>query len=306
MSSLSDVLKHTLTSLLIVGRNIPGQRVQLPIEHINTICHASCNVFAKEPTLLRIKAPVVIVGDIHGQYYDLLRIFQSQGVPPEKTFLFLGDYVDRGKYSIEVMTLLLALKLQYPNNIHLLRGNHECGNITKIYGFYDECKRRYNVKLWKTFVGVFDQMPIAAVVGDRIFCVHGGLSPDIDHLDEINKVIQRPTQIPEFGPLCDLLWSDPDSKAIGWTENDRGVSFIFGQDAAERFLKMNDLDLICRAHQCVEQGYEFCYGRKVITIFSAPSYCGDMNNAGAVMIVDKDLKCRISAIEAIEKVDEVM
>lgn len=306
MSSLSDVLKHTLTSLLIVGRNTPGQRVQLPIEHINTICHASREAFAKEPTLIRLRAPVVIVGDIHGQYYDLLRIFQSQGVPPEKTFLFLGDYVDRGKYSIEVMTLLLALKLQYPNNIHLLRGNHECGNITKIYGFYDECKRRYNVKLWKTFVGVFDQMPIAAVVGERIFCVHGGLSPDIDKVDEINQVIQRPTEIPEFGPLCDLLWSDPDSKAIGWTENDRGVSYIFGQDAAERFLKMNDLDLICRAHQVIEMGYEFNYGRKVITVFSAPSYCNDMNNAGAVMIVDKDLKCRISAIEAIEKVDNVM
>ena len=301
--SREDILKHVLTSLLIVGKNTPGQRVQLPLEHIEMICHEAREMFASEPSLLRVSAPVVIVGDIHGQYYDLLRIFESQGVPPEKNFVFLGDYVDRGKYSIEVMTLLMALKLKYPKNIHLLRGNHECSNITKMYGFYDECKRRYNVKLWKTFIGAFEQLPISAVVGNRIFCVHGGISPDIDKVEEVNT-IKRPTEIPEEGPLCDLLWSDPESGSIGWKENDRGVSYIFGQDTTERFLKMNDLDLICRAHQVVEQGYEFCYGRKVITVFSAPSYCGEMDNAGAVLIVDKDLKCRISAIKAVETVSK--
>jgi serine/threonine-protein phosphatase PP1 catalytic subunit len=187
-------------------------------------------------------------GDIHGQYSDLLRLFEYGGFPPEANYLFLGDYVDRGKQSLETICLLLAYKIKYPENFFLLRGNHECASINRIYGFYDECKRRFNVRLWKVFTECFNTLPVAALIDDKILCMHGGLSPDLAHLDEI-KNLQRPTDVPDQGLLCDLLWSDPGKDAQGWGMNDRGVSYTFGADKVSEFLQKHDLDLICRAHQ---------------------------------------------------------
>lgn len=206
----------------------------------------------------------------HGQYYDLLRLFEYGGFPPDANYLFLGDYVDRGKQSLETICLLLAYKIKYPENFFLLRGNHECASINRIYGFYDECKRRYNIKLWKTFTDCFNTLPIAAIIDEKIFCVHGGLSPEHHSMDQIRR-IQRPTDVPDSGIICDLLWSDPDKDIDGWGENDRGVSFTFGGDVVAKFLKKHDLDLVCRAHQVVEDGYEFFGKRRLVTIFSAPN-----------------------------------
>ena len=149
--------------------------------------------------------PPHIEGDTHGQFYDLLRAFEYGGFPPEANYLFLGDYVDRGKQSIEVAVCILAYKIKYPENFFCLRGNHECAGINRIYGFYDECKRRYSVKLWKQFSDVFNCLPASAVIDDKIFCVHGGLSPELSSLEQIAN-IARPTDIPETGILCDLIW----------------------------------------------------------------------------------------------------
>ncbi|MEQ2176589.1 hypothetical protein GOODEAATRI_029499, partial [Goodea atripinnis] len=228
--------------------------------------------------------------DIHGQYYDLLRLFEYGGFPPESNYLFLGDYVDRGKQSLETICLLLAYKIKYPENFFLLRGNHECASINRIYGFYDECKRRYNIKLWKTFTDCFNCLPIAAIVDEKIFCCHGGLSPDLQSMEQIRRIM-RPTDVPDQGLLCDLLWSDPDKDVLGWGENDRGVSFTFGSEVVAKFLHKHDLDLICRAHQVVEDGYEFFAKRQLVTLFSAPNYCGEFDNAGAMMSVDETLMC---------------
>jgi serine/threonine-protein phosphatase PP1 catalytic subunit len=141
---------------------------------------------------------ILFIGDIHGQYYDLLRLFEYGGYPPEANYLFLGDYVDRGKQSLETICLLLAYKIKYPENFFLTRGNHECSSINRLYGFYDECKRRYSVKLWKTFTDCFNTLPITASVDDRILCMHGGLSPELESLEQL-KIIHRPTDIPEHG-----------------------------------------------------------------------------------------------------------
>lgn len=144
--------------------------------------------------------------------------------------------------------MLLAFKVRYPDKVFLLRGNHEDAKINRIYGFYDECKRRFNVRLWKIFTDCFNCLPVAALIGDKILCMHGGLSPELQNLDQI-KEIQRPTDVPDSGLLCDLLWSDPDSHVQGWGDSDRGVSFTFGPDRVDDFLAKNNLDLICRGHQ---------------------------------------------------------
>lgn len=192
----------------------PGKQVNLTEQEIRGLCIKSRDIFMAQPNLLEIEAPMRICGDIHGQYSDLLRLFEQGGFPPESNYLFLGDYVDRGKQSLETICLLLSYKVKYPENFFLLRGNHECASINRIYGFYDECKRRYNVKTWKTFIDCFNCIPIAAIIDDKIMCMHGGLSPELATLDQIRRIM-RPTDIPDTGLLCDLLWSDPDKEVQG-------------------------------------------------------------------------------------------
>mmetsp|Transcript_53217 Transcript_53217/g.130410 ORF Transcript_53217/g.130410 Transcript_53217/m.130410 type:complete len:339 (+) Transcript_53217:321-1337(+) len=277
-----------------------SRALKLTEEEIRLLCGEARKVFLSQSPLLELDAPIKICGDIHGQFSDLLRLFEYGGVPPQSNYLFLGDYVDRGKQSIETITLLLAYKVRYPENFFLLRGNHECASINRIYGFYDECRRRYNVKLWKTFCDVFNCLPVAAIVDEKIFCIHGGLSPEHTNMEQIRRVM-RPTDIPDQGLLCDLLWSDPDKDTKGWGENDRGVSFTFGPDIVSRFLQRFDLDLICRAHQVVEDGYEFFGDRRLVTIFSAPNYTGEFDNAGAMMSVDETLMCSFQILKPSER-----
>ena len=173
-------------------------------------------------------------------------MFEMCGFPPQANYLFLGDYVDRGKQSLETILLLLCYKIKFPENFFLLRGNHECANVTRgtspletqlmiVYGFYDECKRRTNIKTWKTFIDVFNTLPIASIVASKIFCVHGGLSPSLKSMDDIRR-IQRPTDVPDYGLLNDLVWSDPSDTAIDWEDNERGVSFCYGKSVINAFL----------------------------------------------------------------------
>lgn len=280
---------------LLAVRTTPRKQVQLPEYQIRQLCHVSREIFLQQPMLVELEAPVNIVGDIHGQYSDLLRHFDKTGYPPDANYLFLGDYVDRGKQSLETICLVLAYKIKYPNNFFLLRGNHECASINRIYGFYDECKRRYSIKLWKTFTDCFNCLPIAALIEGTIFCMHGGLSPDLIDLGQLRS-IPRPIDVPDHGLICDLLWSDPDEDITGWGENDRGVSYTFGGDVVRTFLAKHDCSLIVRAHQVVEDGYQFFQKRQLVTLFSAPNYCGEFDNAGAIMIVSEDLTCWFSIL----------
>ena len=251
----------------------------------------------KQPVFLELESPITVCGDTHGQYPDLLKLFEAGGYPPDTNYLFLGDYVDRGKQSLETICLLMAYKIKYDENFFLLRGNHECGSINRIYGFYDECKKRYNLKLWKSFIDCFNCLPIAASIDDKILLMHGGLSPELNSIDQLRKIV-RPTDVPEEGLLCDLLWSDPDSQVVnGWGPNDRGVSVVFNEKIIQKFLEKFDFDLICRAHQVVEEGYEFFGDRQLVTVFSAPNYCEEFDNAGAMMVVDENLMCSFKIIK---------
>jgi len=275
---------------LLSGRGIRNKLVQVEEGQLRQLLTAARDTFLRQPSLLELQAPLKLLGDIHGQYQDLLRFFEVSGYPPDQNYLFLGDYVDRGKQSIETMALLLAYKIKYPENMFLLRGNHECSSITRIYGFYDECKRRYNIRLWKGFCDVFNCLPPAALVEDRILCMHGGLSPELSSLEDIRR-LARPTDIPDTGLLCDLLWADPDKDVTGWCENDRGVSYIYGPDVLTQMNSRLGLDLIVRAHQVVEDGYEFFGDRQLVTLFSAPNYCGEFDNAAALLSLSDDLMC---------------
>nr|XP_012637792.2 LOW QUALITY PROTEIN: serine/threonine-protein phosphatase PP1-gamma catalytic subunit [Microcebus murinus] len=296
---MADIDKLNIDSiiqrLLEVRGSKPGKNVQLQENEIRGLCLKSREIFLSQPILLELEAPLKICGDIHGQYYDLLRLFEYGGFPPESNYLFLGDYVDRGKQSLETICLLLAYKIKYPENFFLLRGNHECASINRIYGFYDECKRRYNIKLWKTFTDCFNCLPIAAIVDEKILC-HWWLSPDLTSMDRFG--IMRPTDVPVkvfFGIFCGL---PPIKIVLGWGERMRGVSFTFGCEGAN-FLDKHDLDLSCRAHQVVEMVY--LQRRQLVTLFSAPNYCGEFDNAGAMMSVDETLMCSFQILKPAEK-----
>mmetsp|Transcript_9608 Transcript_9608/g.21053 ORF Transcript_9608/g.21053 Transcript_9608/m.21053 type:complete len:301 (-) Transcript_9608:221-1123(-) len=284
-----------IAQLLSVRNAPPGTEVNLSEDLIVKLVRAAREIFLQQPMLIEVRAPINICGDTHGQYSDMLRLFEVGGFPPDSNYIFLGDYVDRAKQSIEVITLAICYKIKYPESFFLLRGNHECASLNRIYGFYDECKRRYSVKLWRIFADCFNCMPVSAVVEDKILCMHGGLSPDLDHLSQTFD-IPRPTDVPDEGLLCDLLWADPDLNVMGWGYNARGVSYTFGHDIISDFLSRHDLDLICRAHQVVEDGYEFQANRQLLTIFSAPNYCGEFDNAGAIMVVKEDLVCSFKII----------
>ncbi|KAF8536635.1 serine/threonine protein phosphatase-like protein [Trichophaea hybrida] len=301
MSALKLIdLDDMITRLLDAGyAGKVTKAVCLKNAEIQAICVAAREVFLSQPALVELSAPVKIVGDVHGQYTDLIRMFEMCGFPPNANYLFLGDYVDRGKQSLETILLLLCYKLKFPENFFLLRGNHECANVTRVYGFYDECKRRCNIKIWKTFVDTFNTLPITAIVAGKIFCVHGGLSPSLQHMDDIRQ-IARPTDVPDYGLLNDLLWSDPADMAGDWEENERGVSYCFGKKVIVDFLAKHDFDLVCRAHMVVEDGYEFFNERTLVTVFSAPNYCGEFDNWGAVMSVSAELLCSFELLKPLD------
>ena len=288
-----------LISKLIEERGSKNYRCPTspPEMELRQLALAARERFMAQPMLLEVKAPIRIVGDIHGQFQDLLRWFELLGYPPESKYLFLGNYVDYGEASIETICLLLAFTLKYPETFFLLRGSHECASINRIHGFFDECKRRYSIRLFKVFTDVFDCLPVAAVVENAIFCCHGGLSPDLHSVDQIRQ-IARPTDVPNRGLLCDLLWADPEEGMKGWTPIDYGVSYMFGEDVVDDFLDKSGLDLICRAHRVMEKGYGFFAQRQLVTIFSAPNYCGEFDNAGGVMSVAENCLCSFNILPA--------
>ncbi|OXV09666.1 hypothetical protein Egran_02571 [Elaphomyces granulatus] len=301
MGALKKIdLDDMISRLLDAGYSAKVTKaVCLKNAEIVAICTAARELFLSQPALLELSAPVKIVGDVHGQYTDLIRLFEMCGFPPASNYLFLGDYVDRGKQSLETILLLLCYKLRYPENFFLLRGNHECANVTRVYGFYDECKRRCNIKIWKTFIDTFNCLPIASIVAGKIFCVHGGLSPSLSHMDDI-RGIARPTDVPDYGLLNDLLWSDPAEMEEDWEPNERGVSYCFGKKVIMDFLQRHDFDLVCRAHMVVEDGYEFFTDRILVTVFSAPNYCGEFDNWGAIMSVSAELLCSFELLKPLD------
>jgi len=266
-------------------------------EQVKSLCLKAKELLIEEANVQYVDSPVTICGDIHGQFFDLIELFRVGGWCPETNYLFMGDFVDRGFYSVETFLLLLILKVRYPDRITLIRGNHESRHITQVYGFYDECQRKYgSVNVWRYCCEVFDHLSLGAVVDGRVFCVHGGLSPVVGTLDQI-RVIDRKQEVPNDGPMCDLLWSDPDD-IDGWGVSPRGAGYLFGADIVRMFNHNNDIELVACAHQLVMEGYKLMFDRRIVTVWSAPNYCYRCGNVASILELDEDLRQEYKVFES--------
>lgn len=261
---------------------ITKQCKYLPENDLKKLCDIVSEILLEESNVQPVSTPVTVCGDIHGQFYDLEELFRRGGQVPDTNYVFLGDFVDRGYYSLETFTRLLTLKAKYPSKITLLRGNHESRQITQVYGFYDECLTKYgNVNAWKYCCGVFDLLTVAALIDEKILCVHGGLSPEIKTVDQI-RCLERNQEIPHKGAFCDLVWSDPEDVET-WSTSPRGAGYLFGAKVTHDFMQINSLSLICRAHQLVHEGYKYMFDDKLVTIWSAPNYCYRCGNIASII-----------------------
>ncbi|CAG99490.1 phosphoprotein phosphatase PP4 catalytic subunit PPH3 [Kluyveromyces lactis] len=271
-------------------------------DSIYSLCVMAQELLMNESNVTHVDTPVTICGDIHGQLHDLLTLFAKSGGIEKNRYIFLGDFVDRGFYSLESFLLLVCYKLRYPDRIVLIRGNHETRQITKVYGFYDEVVRKYgNSNVWRYCCEVFDYLPLGAIVNNKVFCVHGGLSPDVLSINEI-RTIDRKKEVPHEGAMCDLLWSDPEDVDT-WSLSPRGAGFLFGQNEVDKFLHTNSVELIARAHQLVMEGYKEMFDGGLVTVWSAPNYCYRCGNVAAVLRIDDDMTKDYTIFEAVQARD---
>ena len=262
--------------------------------------HMSEDIFFQEGTLLILSAPISICGDVHGQFHDVLKLFEIGGQPSETKYLFLGDYVDRGLHSVETLALLLAYKIKYPDRFFLLRGNHESRKVNTLYGFYEEIVQRFgHAGPWKLCNEIFDLLPLAALVDDKLYCVHGGLSPQVKLVDQV-VLFERRKEIPEkICAVSDICWSDPQEDMEEWGPNPRGAGHLFGRRPVKEFCFNNNLQCIVRAHQLINDGYQWLFDNKLVTVWSAPNYMYRNNNLASIMEVKSDLTSSFKVFEAV-------
>ncbi|KAJ1920800.1 3',5'-cyclic-nucleotide phosphodiesterase (PDEase) (3':5'-CNP) [Mycoemilia scoparia] len=268
---------------------------RLTEEQALLIINKAASLLEKEDTLLNLPAPITVCGDIHGQYYDLMKLLEVGGDPSCTRYLFLGDYVDRGYFSIECLLYLYALKITYPNTFSMIRGNHECRHLTDYFTFKLECQHKYSDAVYEASLRSFCCLPLAAIVNKQFLCIHGGLSPELQSLDDLRN-LNRFCEPPTHGLMCDLLWADPvddfghEKNKSYFTHNyARGCSYFYSYAAVCKFLEANGLLSLIRAHEAQDNGYRMYRKNKttgfpvVITLFSAPNYLDVYNNKAAVL-----------------------
>lgn len=252
---------------------------------IEQICRKSIENFQQQGTVIKISGAFTIIGDIHGNLQDLLNIFSIFGFPPRTKYMFLGDYVDRGQHSIEVIILLLSMVCKFPQHVYLIRGNHEFQHINKVYGFFDEIMAKYNnADIWRMFNQVFSYLPLASIINEQIFCVHGGLSPLTQSILDISSISLPIVSYEKLPQVSDLVWSDPTNDFLDFVPSDRGAGVLFGKRAVEQFLQNSNLSLLVRGHQCISTGVHAFAGTLGITIFSSSKYVNDNNKCGVSVV----------------------
>jgi len=255
----------------------------IPENTLNDLMFKLIEILILESNVLVLKSPIVICGDIHGQLYDLFELFSKGGDPSDNMYLFLGDYVDRGHHSVLTFAYLAALKIKYPHNIYLLRGNHESRQVNQMYGFFSECQILYgHPGFWSLCNDVFDFLPMAAIIDNKVFSVHGGISPEIPLIAKIDS-LNRFDEIPSQGQLADLVWSDPENEEPNWKKNSRGAGYVFGENQVRAFCNLNNIEFITRSHQLAMEGYQWFFNNQLITVWSAPNYMYRSGNKASIM-----------------------
>jgi diadenosine tetraphosphatase ApaH/serine/threonine PP2A family protein phosphatase len=246
------------------------------------------DILMRESNVLFLSSPITVVGDVHGQILDLFKMFRKSGNPGEVQYLMLGDYVDRGYSSIETFMYLAIMKILNPDRVFLLRGNHESRSVNQMYGLLNECNQAYGHSgIWFLLNRVFDLLPIAAVIDNSWYCVHGGLSPDLRSIGKIISEINRRQEVPPNGPFADLLWSDPDD-VQKFSANRRGAGYIFGRGEVSQFLHLNKMKVVARSHQLAMNGYTWMFDNTLVTVWSAPNYMYRSGNKASVLKLDGD------------------
>lgn len=297
LSSFSALLETE--DILDIGNTIP-----IPILDTTTViklCHIEQQLLQKQPSLLRISPPIVVVGDLHGSFHDLLRLFSLFHQPPATKYLFLGDYVDRGPFSLEVLIMLIAYQCAYPDQVFLIRGNHEIASVNSQYGFKLHLLQIYNFDdIWRSFQKVFDWLPFGALIGNQILCVHGGLSPLLQTVEQIDQ-IPRPQSEPDNQLLLDILWSDPTTEIKEFGESERGIGKVYGPKAICDFCEANKLKWLIRAHQCVNDGIAVIRNTPIITVFSSSNYTDAVENKSGILLVNESNDVEPICLPALKK-----
>ena len=307
---LERLAKHVIKSLLMLEPKFSNDKFNLlSVEQIYQLCIGARDIVREEKNIVNIQAPSKVFGDIHGHLKEILVLLRQFGTPNHYTgdvelvsYVFNGDFVDRGPHSLEVICLLFSLKVLYPEQVYLIRGNHEDSSINCNIGFKSECERRlpenYGEPIWELFNNVFNFLPVGGVIANKIFVVHGGIGPSFNYISEIeniNKPIINPSEYPI---IRDILWSDPtesDTEGAHPSARGHGIS-KYDKQQVLKFCENNNIELIIRSHQCVPRGYEFFSGGHLITVFSAGNYCGNNDNDGALLTISTNLTIRAKSV----------
>ena len=271
----------------------PLQLPSFTTSELKNLCYLAQVSFSSSPMILELTSPMIIVGDLHGQILDLLRILREFGLPGPSRYLFLGDIVDRGEFSIETGTIIFALRVLYPENVFIIRGNHEFGQLCSRCGFYDEVINFYgSATVFQAFLDAFSYMPLLALIDDNILCVHGGIGPQWFSVNQVKK-LNRPIDEFDDDIISSMLWSDPTEKAVDYDVSPRGMGHLFGESALTEFLDLNSRGMLVRGHECVQDGCQFMFNDRLATVFSASNYCGLVGNYAAVLKINENRRYEV-------------
>lgn len=286
MKDLYDVYK-CFTKRQIPGAENDTNKIALPLVDIPTlklICETAAENFKRDDNMMRLEGKYIVVGDLHGHLMDLFRIFKHSGWPPQNKYLFLGDIVDRGEFSLETATLILLLKALYPEHVYMIRGNHEFPQLYLLGGFGEELRNTYkDFDVTPYFDMAFFDIPIGAIINKRYLCIHGGIGPRVNKINDI-EMISRPLVDCADDISQTVLWSDPNPYVTGFQPSTRGCGYFFGEEECVQFADRNGIDMIVRGHECVEKGVEFHFQRRCMTVFSASKYCNSTNNKCGIAV----------------------
>lgn len=302
LNAFEDLLQLQPDQCDQIGSTVGIPRI--PDDTISDLCHRVIEILKSKPSILELKSPIYVVGDLHGNLQDLLRILIFARTPPMSRFLFLGDYVDRGSFSLEIIALLFALVCAYPSHVFLLRGNHEFEHVNQNYGFQKEVQeQRGSLDLWNEVNNAFSYLPLIAIVNEQIFCVHGGISPQITSLKSLLRIKRPIVQYDKDDLVCDLVWSDPSSETPDFIRSNRGSGVTFGTTSIQEFFKVTKMKHIIRAHQCVALGIERFDGDHVYTVFSCSNYADSNGNKCGLLFITPNSQIQSFSLPVVKQLD---